>query len=128
MTRVYLAPGSTPVEEESMSREHETNPPRPPAPICTLRKLKIDLGHAGRPARRRRDAAAFEDDRRRATVRARYIDCVQLHVDLREHFGRAAAEKAPSTGGAAATCSQDCRELRGCRRSSIEPQVRLSPA
>jgi hypothetical protein len=32
-----------------------------------------------------------------AAVRARYIDCVQLHVDLREHFGRAAAEKAPST-------------------------------
>jgi hypothetical protein len=26
----------------------------------------------------------------RADVRARYIDCVQLHVDLREHFGRPA--------------------------------------
>jgi anti-sigma factor RsiW len=27
-----------------------------------------------------------------AAVRARYIDCVQLHVDLREHFGRQATE------------------------------------
>ena len=28
-----------------------------------------------------------------AAVRVRYIDCVQLHVDLSEHFGRAAADK-----------------------------------
>ncbi len=32
-----------------------------------------------------------------AAVRARYIECVQLHVDLREHFGRAASEKAART-------------------------------
>ena len=26
-------------------------------------------------------------------VRSRYLDCVQLHVDLGEHFGRQAAER-----------------------------------
>lgn len=31
-----------------------------------------------------------------AAVRSRYIECVQLHVDLREHFGRAAAVNDPS--------------------------------
>jgi hypothetical protein len=45
-------------------------------------------------AEMRRLSKMIEDD---ATVRARYIDCVHLHVDLSEHFGRAAAEKAPST-------------------------------
>jgi anti-sigma factor RsiW len=38
----------------------------------------------------RRLAQMIEED---AAVRARYIECVQLHVDLREHFGRQAAEK-----------------------------------
>jgi hypothetical protein len=30
-------------------------------------------------------------------VRSRYIDCVQLHVDLREHFGGQAAEGGKNT-------------------------------
>jgi hypothetical protein len=30
-----------------------------------------------------------------AAVRAKYIDCVQLHVDLTEHYGRKAAEQKP---------------------------------
>jgi anti-sigma factor RsiW len=38
----------------------------------------------------RRLSQMIEDD---AAVRARYIECVQLHVDLREHFGRQAAEQ-----------------------------------
>jgi len=29
-----------------------------------------------------------------AAVRTRYIECVQLHVDLKEHFGRQEAAKA----------------------------------
>jgi hypothetical protein len=32
-----------------------------------------------------------------AAVRARYIDCVQLHVDLREHFARKSAEQGKGT-------------------------------
>ena len=32
-------------------------------------------------------ATLLEQD---AAVRARYVDCVQLHVDLREHFGQPA--------------------------------------
>lgn len=34
-----------------------------------------------------------------ATVRARYIDCVQLHIDLQEHFGAKAAEPASQPTG-----------------------------
>jgi hypothetical protein len=34
-----------------------------------------------------------------AAVRSRYIDCVQLHVDLHEHFGQPAAKKAPCVLG-----------------------------
>jgi hypothetical protein len=30
-----------------------------------------------------------------ATVRSRYIDCVQLHVDLQQHYGRPAAQLNP---------------------------------
>lgn len=29
-----------------------------------------------------------------ASIRAHYIDCVQLHVDLQEHFGRQSLEEA----------------------------------
>jgi anti-sigma factor RsiW len=32
-----------------------------------------------------------------AAVRARYVECVQLHVDLAEHYGRKTAEKAPGS-------------------------------
>ena len=39
-------------------------------------------------------ASLLEQD---AAVRARYVECVQLHVDLREHFGREAAEKGTSS-------------------------------
>jgi hypothetical protein len=36
-----------------------------------------------------------------AEVRSRYLDCVQLHVDLHEHFGQpaAGAKKAPCVLG-----------------------------
>lgn len=34
-----------------------------------------------------------------AAVRARYMDCVQLHVDLREHFGAEAAERPAKPAG-----------------------------
>jgi hypothetical protein len=40
-----------------------------------------------------------------ATMRERYLDCVQLHVDLQEHFGRQALDvkqnAQQSTGGTA---------------------------
>jgi ribosomal protein L1 len=39
-------------------------------------------------------AKMIEED---AEIRSRYIDCVQLHVDLREHFGRKAAEQGQGT-------------------------------
>jgi hypothetical protein len=39
-------------------------------------------------------AKMIEED---AEIRSRYIDCVQLHVDLREHFGRKAAEQGRGT-------------------------------
>jgi ribosomal protein L1 len=39
-------------------------------------------------------AKMIEED---AKIRSRYIDCVQLHVDLREHFGRKAAEQGKGT-------------------------------
>jgi hypothetical protein len=32
-----------------------------------------------------------------AEIRSRYIDYVQLHVDLREHFGRQAADEGQGT-------------------------------
>jgi hypothetical protein len=32
-----------------------------------------------------------------AEIRSLYIDCVQLHVDLREHFGRQVAEQGKGT-------------------------------
>jgi hypothetical protein len=32
-----------------------------------------------------------------AEVRSRYIDCVQLHLDLGEHFGRQVAEQGKGT-------------------------------
>jgi hypothetical protein len=32
-----------------------------------------------------------------AVVRARYIDCVQLHVDMQEHFGSKTAEQRKGT-------------------------------
>ena len=32
-----------------------------------------------------------------AAVRSRYVDCVQLHVDLTEHFGRKTATEQPAT-------------------------------
>jgi anti-sigma factor RsiW len=80
-----------------MSREHETNQ------LPTGADLHLEeaetliwamLDDQLDDADMRRLSKMIEDD---ATIRARYIDCVQLHVDLREHFGRAAAEKAPST-------------------------------
>jgi hypothetical protein len=42
----------------------------------------------------RRLTAMLEKD---AAVRGRYLECVQLHVDLREHFGRQSAEKSTGT-------------------------------
>lgn len=36
-----------------------------------------------------------------ATVRSRYMDCVQLHVDLQEHFGRQALDAQQQAGGTA---------------------------
>ena len=39
-------------------------------------------------------AKMIEED---AEIRSRYLDCVQLHVDLREHFGRQAAEQSKGT-------------------------------
>lgn len=32
-----------------------------------------------------------------ASIRAHYIDCVQLHVDLQEHFGRKSLEESPGS-------------------------------
>jgi hypothetical protein len=32
-----------------------------------------------------------------AAVRVRYVECVQLHVDLAEHYGRKVAETAPGS-------------------------------
>ena len=36
-----------------------------------------------------------------ATVRSRYMDCVQLHVDLHEHFGRQALDAKQQASGTA---------------------------
>jgi anti-sigma factor RsiW len=36
-----------------------------------------------------------------ATVRNRYVECVQLHVDLHEHFGRQALDAKQQAGGTA---------------------------
>jgi len=36
-----------------------------------------------------------------ATVRGRYMECVQLHVDLQEHFGRQALDAKQQAGGTA---------------------------
>lgn len=36
-----------------------------------------------------------------ATVRSRYMECVQLHVDLQEHFGRQALDAKQQAGGTA---------------------------
>ena len=36
-----------------------------------------------------------------ATVRSRYMECVQLHVDLHEHFGRQALDAKEQAGGTA---------------------------
>jgi hypothetical protein len=41
----------------------------------------------------RRLATLLEED---PAVRARYVDCVQLHVDLREHFGQPPAQPGKS--------------------------------
>jgi hypothetical protein len=46
------------------------------------------------PAEANRLFTMIEED---AAVRALYIECVQLHVDLKEHFGRKEAEKEPGT-------------------------------
>ncbi|MBA3480207.1 MAG: hypothetical protein H0T51_00195 [Pirellulales bacterium] len=79
-----------------MSREHETNPrsagadlhlEEAEALIWAMLDDQLD------DVEMRRLSKMIEEE---AAVRARYIECVQLHVDLREHFGRAAAEKAPS--------------------------------
>ncbi len=79
-----------------MSREHESHP-RPTGADLHLEEAEAliwaMLDDQLDDVEMRRLSKMIEDD---ATVRARYIECVQLHVDLREHFGRAAAEKAPS--------------------------------
>jgi hypothetical protein len=36
-----------------------------------------------------------------ATVRSRYMECVQLHVDLHEHFGREALDAKQQASGTA---------------------------
>ncbi len=41
---------------------------------------------------------ALETD---AAVRSRYVQCVQLHVDLHEHFGRQALDAKQPAGGTA---------------------------
>jgi hypothetical protein len=96
-TNLLSALGGAKAMRNSMSREHETNPrsagadlhlEEAEALIWALLDDQLD------DAEMRRLSKMIEED---ATVRARYIDCVQLHVDLREHFGRAAAEKAPGT-------------------------------
>jgi len=80
-----------------MSREHDTNQ-RPTGADLHLEEAEAliwaMLDDQLDDAEMRRLSKMIEED---AAVRARYIDCVQLHVDLNEHFGRAAAEKAPST-------------------------------
>lgn len=40
-----------------------------------------------------------------ATVRSRYMECVQLHVDLQDHFGRQDLDAKQQAGGAATVLS-----------------------
>jgi hypothetical protein len=40
-----------------------------------------------------------------ATVRSRYMECIQLHVDLHEHFGRQALDAKQQAGGTATVLS-----------------------
>jgi hypothetical protein len=80
-----------------MANEHEKNP-RPTGAEAQLEEaesliwalLDDQLDNAGMG----RLTKMLETD---AAVRSRYIDCVQLHVDLREHFGRPTAEKSTGT-------------------------------
>jgi anti-sigma factor RsiW len=85
------------IGDELMSREHQSNP-RPTAAELHLEEAETliwaMLDDRLDDAEMQRLSKMIEED---AAIRARYIDCVQLHVDLNEHFGRAAAEKAPST-------------------------------
>lgn len=78
-----------------MSREHQSNP-RPNAVELQLEEAETliwaMLDEQLDRAEMDRLCKMIEEN---AAIRARYIDCVQLHVDLREHYGRAAAEKAP---------------------------------
>jgi hypothetical protein len=77
-----------------MSREHEINS-RPNAAELQLEEAETliwaMLDEQLDRAEMDRLCKMIEEN---AAIRARYIDCVQLHVDLREHYGRAAAEKA----------------------------------
>lgn len=80
-----------------MSREHE-NVPRPTGADLHLEGAETliwaMLDEQLDDAEMTRLSVMIEED---AAVRALYIDCVQLHVDLSEHFGRAAAKKKQGT-------------------------------
>lgn len=79
-----------------MNRDHDASP-RPTGAELHLEEAEAliwaMLDDQLDDAEMRQLSKMIEED---AAVRTRYIDCVQLHVDLREHFGRAAAEKTPS--------------------------------
>lgn len=81
----------------SMSQDHDSNP-RPTGADLRLETAEAliwsMLDEQLDDAEMKRLSKMIEED---AAVRGRYFECVQLHVDLREHFGRSAAEKAPST-------------------------------
>lgn len=79
-----------------MSRDHE-NRPHPTGADPRLAEAETliwsMLDEQLDDAEMKRLSSMIEED---AAVRALYIDCVQLHVELREHFGRPAAVNDPS--------------------------------
>jgi hypothetical protein len=76
-----------------MSRDYETDS-RPGGPEVRLEEAEAliwaMLDEQLDAAEMTRLGKMIEED---AAVRARYIECVQLHVDLSEHFARTAANK-----------------------------------
>jgi anti-sigma factor RsiW len=78
-----------------MSRKHHSRPDGANARLVEAETLIWALlDERLEDADARRLAQMIEDD---AAVRSRYIECVQLHLDLQEHFGRKAAEKDAKT-------------------------------
>jgi anti-sigma factor RsiW len=84
-----------------MNRRHE-NQPRPSDAELQLEETEALIWDL---LDERLDDAGFarlsQSLEANATVRSRYMECVQLHVDLHEHFGRQALDAKQQASGTA---------------------------